>query len=456
MAFPEEMNTEEFYTTVVPDQIEKHRRWAERLHGIMLSIDAAAYGPTAPVVRLAASRFLDAALRGRVPDESQALSLAFMRWCEQTQSMLCYEWRRHLDSLADIDVADIFTRHTVFHTWIDEDEDTTRRLLTAPFTVFDRSHSAALFDPDRGILLVEDPTDHAGVFDIPTEPGAAAASLDELANRPGATEQDFEEALLNALRSAPGPTITSILDALVNAPAEAGVDGAGSPAATTGNDTQEMAGTVADAFESLLAEALETNAFQRKMRQATSAIAIGAIQTTRAHLRFPQNLADEQRARASLLLAVAEFLAAGGNPDHAPASLAGTGPAPPELCREALDEARRLSGGYAQRWLGKLAHDGKLGSAVADLLREPQGAQADPDPDAGPGLVRHMRAVQLARFAVEAAQIARRLEAAAATLNEAGEPVVTVLAKLGQGLKTASSPNTPEASVPGQSTSWNV
>ncbi len=131
LAYPKEVDTHTFYTRDVPSQITSHMRWRLQMEGIERSIKAAALNETAPVKRLAASRFLDAAIRRRHPDESATIRMAFSAWCEQVQPMLWFEWRRHLERLG-VEPEQVFTRHTVVRTLLERQPDQSLRLMMAP------------------------------------------------------------------------------------------------------------------------------------------------------------------------------------------------------------------------------------------------------------------------------------------------------------------------------------
>ena len=408
LAFPLKEGTEKFYLEIVPSQIDNHRGWAQRLRRILASIYEAVSGDTAPVTRLAASRFIDAALRGRHPDESQSLKLAFTRWCDQVQPMLCWEWRQHLIG-RNLNAEEIFTRHTIFQAGIIADGNAPRRVFSAPLSLFDQLHSAVLFDQQRGVVVIQDPTDYARQVTEPEEP-MGLEPLRELADRQGTTGNDFDEALLAALRKAPGPVAEQLLNAL---------------GATPRVEDQPALDEAVAVFEGRLGAALEAVALQRKMRYAMTAMGVGAIQTTRAHLSFAENSYGEGAARAKLLLAIAEYLASGGDPDRAAAAFTGTGPAPGRLCIGAIEDARARDRDYTEQWLELFGKTRRLGQAIAALLRGLPDAEPDPD----------LQAPLRARTAAEAARLARDLDEAAALLADDGEPGVTALAKLGQPLE---------------------
>jgi len=311
-----------------------------------------------------------------------------------------------------------------------------------------------LFDSDRRIMVVEDPTDHAKpipLSDPKADPGAGAAdwqSLEQLATRPGTTEQDFDDALLATLRRAPRLTVERIrreLGAVGQPDPEAkGETGSVTPDATASIDTATAS---IDTFEGQFSVALEATALPRRMRQAVTALISGAIQTARSHLgqldgktrllaakpdedqrqrEEREEKEKEYRARVALLEAVVESLAAERDVKEAAKILKGEGRQPPERCADAVAHAHALDKGYTDSWLRQLEQAG-LERAVGSLLRGLRDLEEEAEPE--------HRAVLLARAAVEAAGIATSLEQAAAKLSDDGEPLVTAFAKLGLALE---------------------
>src|SRR5262249_32119347 len=117
--------------------------------------------PHAPARQLSAGRFIDAAMRGVVADESPATERAFSQWQQDVAPMLSFEWRCALRRQG-IDPADLFTRHTVLVTrYLPPIGNDPAMFFTHPYTLVDQTRSAVLADAERGVLVVSDATDYA-------------------------------------------------------------------------------------------------------------------------------------------------------------------------------------------------------------------------------------------------------------------------------------------------------
>ena len=452
---PKEVPTAEFYSEEVPGQIESHRSWMARLERQAKSIENADASPTSPVRRLAISRFLDAAMRNRRPDESEPLAAAFAAWYAQVQPMLCLEWRHFLERQS-IEPAHVLTGHTIFHTWVDQPKSGQWQLLSAPSSVVDREHSAVLFDPDHSVLQVVDPTDGATITTGgESDAEAKLAALRQLADEPATTQDAFDAALLEALQQAPEQVTRWLLGALTTG-AVADID-----SSTKADDLVKTTATAEDepaaAFENDLYPAVEAASLNRKMRQAITAHQVDAIQSARAYLGFLDGQSGERGARVKLLLAAIEYVITGRDIKDAPGILISLlpeadiesqqllptsrpGVAELDHCAAALREAHRRDAAYTRQWLTRLTISGLvrgIGLLIRDLpefVDSDAGSEQKASQRTG-GSNARLRAILNTRIAAETARIARELEQATTKLAHDGEPIPTTLAKIGLQLE---------------------
>src|SRR5271166_148491 len=148
LAQPEECPAEQYYLHRLPGPnglIEQHRAWAERMGLVVDNLEQAMRRTFAPARQLGLARFLDAALRGVAPRESSQTTEAFGLWSRDVQPMLWFEWRCLLERKG-LDVADVFTRHTILLTRHVTLPDGTVTLVTQPLSMVDGAFSAVLSD----------------------------------------------------------------------------------------------------------------------------------------------------------------------------------------------------------------------------------------------------------------------------------------------------------------------
>ncbi|MCG8605128.1 hypothetical protein MJD09_09040, partial [bacterium] len=122
LANPERRTTEEWMKNTVPNLIKQYEMWAERMKQIIQDIKYVKKRPDTPIRRLAASRFLDIALRGA--DElihGENVRIYFGKWSRQVAPFLRLRWRMICDSLK-VDPKTVLRHNTVFHTRFQVDE----------------------------------------------------------------------------------------------------------------------------------------------------------------------------------------------------------------------------------------------------------------------------------------------------------------------------------------------
>jgi len=430
LPFPVYVRAEEFYRDHVPAQIKEHERWKERLSGYLANLLDADASPEAPVRRLVSGYFLDAAIRDRRPHGNPALTSAFEAWSAQVQPMLWFEWRRLLRERG-IELADVFTRHTVCHTWHGALDDTGPGLFIAPFTIVDRLRSVALFDNRRHVVVVRAPIDDA-TQDAeatpspdrtpPTSPGSRAwDKLVKLADKPATDDERFGEALLEELRAEPTTIVRQVLDAL---------SGARGPAA-------DVAG-----LQRNLDAALAETRVPRALRHAVAALAKESYQTARWHLAKAADATGELGARVALMQAVVEFQAAGESASESASESAeelerthklfSRGERSVRLGQafyRALGRAERCDKRFTDNWIVRLKSV-KFELAGGILLQNLPKSEKQKE-----GFSDDEHAALIARTGVEAARLAAQLEQAARRLSNDGEPIELAFAKLGLALE---------------------
>lgn len=421
LPFPIFRPTEEFYRDHVPAQIKEHERWRDRLSGVLASLMHADANPEAPVRRLASGYFLDAAIRDRRPHGSPALTSAFAAWSAQLQPMLWFEWRRLLRERG-IKPSDVFTRHTVCHTWHGALDDPGPRLLVAPFTIIDPLRSVALFDNRRHVVVVrapiDDATQDAEATPNPAQPAStshSSAAWDELVALAGAAAIDderFGEALLAKLRAEPTSIVKEVLDTL---------SGARGPAAD-----------VAGLQRALDAVSAKTR-IPRALRHAVAALAKESYQTARWHLAKAADATGQLGARVALMQAVVEFQVAGEDAQdskrtHDVFFRSERSVRLEQTFYRALDRAQECDKDFTDNWVERL-RSVKFELAIGILL------QNLPKPERKEEPLGEERAALIVRTGVESAWLAGQMEQAARGLSNDGEPIDLAFSKLGLALE---------------------
>jgi hypothetical protein len=407
LAEPEEVDTARYYEVNMPQVIALRESWVEKLTELIDNLQTAINRPYAPARQIAAGRFLDTALRGVTPDESPTTARAFEQWRREIQPMLWFEWRRALASWG-IEVADLFTPHTVLVTrYLPAVFEDDALLFTHPYTIVDRARSGVLATADRGVIVVRDATDHAEAVAAASPAPDRWDELVQLAGQRTVTEEQFSAAFLTALRASPGPIVRRLLQEL--RPAEP------SPAETEMIDAE-------------LRKAERATSVSTGMDVARIAMQANAFLTARQSLEKVRG-ATRWEARACLLRAVVECLAAEIPYREVPDALSGQLPGLSAAAVTAVSEAESLDEDYTKEWLAALATlpEAELNRGIQRLFL---------------GLPRARKtcsgreyAVLLFRRALAAVQLARELEDAAAELSDEQEAIDAVLVRVGRQLE---------------------
>ncbi|HEY1349565.1 MAG TPA: hypothetical protein VGF67_08085 [Ktedonobacteraceae bacterium] len=429
---PKEMPTELFFKKNVPHLITEHRLWEKRMEGILQSLQEAEERPDAPLRRFAASRFFDALMCGKVPNESQGTLAAFAIWQTRLRPLLWFEWR-HLLRQKGIAPDALSTPHTAFHTWLTpRSQGEIAQVVLSPFTLVDQQRSVGLFDAHNRVMVVRDATDHARPFATKGQTGQQRwERLLALAKDPETTEQGFALALREELRQMPEELLPLLLVELCESRQ---ITQAYSLLEEAAAETQQAVDTHRETARRLilekLAHALYKTDATRRIYRALLALRVMAYQTARQALPIEKD-AGQWTARICLVRALVEcrihnypfqeFLpdAFYRRPLITPASI-----------RAALDQAESADSGFVHFWIENLQeHPDDINKAVGLLLRGlPEGEKVCTSEE---------YAALMARSAIEAAHLARELEEATALLSDDHEVVVDAFARLGQALEQA-------------------
>ncbi|WP_328687261.1 hypothetical protein OG879_07955 [Streptomyces caniferus] len=412
---PEERETEQYYQVNVPQLISMREKWARRMGELVEQLEAAVHRPHAPARQVAAGRFLDAAVRGVVPDESPATERAFGAWCKEVAPMLRFEWRCALRRHG-IAPSDVFTAHSVLISrYLPPAGEDPALLFSHPYTLVDPARSAVLADAERAVMVVRDATDHAEPAPAEaTGPTAAALwdGLAELAESPG-VEEEFGRRFLEALRAQPEGIARRMIEAL-------------QPAGPTAAE--------ADAVEVALRTAERHTSLGEGMDRALMAMRNEAFLTARECLDDIRT-APQWQARVWLLRAIVECRAARLESREIPGLLGHQMPGLPDAALRALDEAGTADEEFTRAWLETLPEAG-LDKGIRRLFqglpRARAGCTGDPLNKVS---AEREYAVWLFRRAVENARLARQLDEAGEELAEHQEAVDAALAKLGGALE---------------------
>ncbi|MGA5563985.1 hypothetical protein ACPCUV_22860 [Streptomyces platensis] len=412
---PEEVPTEKYYAANVPRLIELRQGWARRTRKLVEQLETAVHRPHAPARQVAAGRFLDAASRGVVPDESPATERAFRAWCTEAAPMLWFEWRCALRRHG-IAPEDVFTPHTVLISrYLPPTAEGPAMLFSHPYTLVDTTRSAVLADAGRAVLVVRDATDHAEP--APSDASGPSAQqlwddLAALAEQPQ-VEEEFNRRFLEALRARPDGIAQRMIEALQPAGPSAAEE-----------DRIEAALRTAERHTSL-GEGLDRALMA--MRNEAFLTARECLDDIRAETQW--------QARVWLLRAIVECRAARLESREIPGLLGHQMPGLPDVALRALDEAGSADEEFTRGWLESLPEAG-LDKGIRRLFQGLPRARAsckgDPLNKVSP---EREYAVWLFRNAVEYARLARQLDEAGEELAEHQEAVDAALAKLGRALE---------------------
>lgn len=215
---PEQCPTAVYMRENVPSLIKKYEQWAERMRKIIEDIQEMKKRPDKPILRLAANRFLDAALRECDNfTGDKAIDICFKHWSEQVTPFLRWRWRTILEAKG-IDPEMVFRRNTVFHTRFQIDDDyNVVALDIQPFAMVSPTHSVVVFDAENPIITIQDPSDYAQTF-TPNKNSNSDELWQDLQQSLGDVNQkEFIIARLRrALAEEPSNLLTKIIDYLTS------------------------------------------------------------------------------------------------------------------------------------------------------------------------------------------------------------------------------------------------
>jgi hypothetical protein len=426
------MPTELFFKKNVPHLINEHRQWEARMESILQSLEEAEASPDAPIRRFAASRFFDAVICGKLPDESPGAMAAFAVWRARLQPLLWFEWRHFLQHKG-IALEAVSTPHTAFHTWLTpRSGGEIAQVVLSPFTLVDFQRSVGLFDVDNRVMVVRDATDTARPFVAEERTGQQRwERLLALAKEPATGEEVFARALREELRQTPRELLPLILQELCESRQ---VSQAYSLLDEAAGETRQAQDTHQETARRTLLEKLARAFYEtdvtRRIYRALLASRVMAYQTAREALPIEKD-AGRWTARVCLLRALVECRIHGYPfqeflPDAFSRRLLIT----PASIRSALEQAESADSDFVNHWIESLQeHPDDANKAVGLLLRGlPEGEKVcKPDE----------YAALMARSAIEAAHLARLLEEATALLSDEREVITNAFAKLGQALEKA-------------------
>jgi hypothetical protein len=413
---PKQIPVSEYMMQNVPTLIVHYRMWAERMDKIIRDIEHATRRTDTPVLRLTASRFLDAVLReDREGITDETLRRPFDRWCAQVAPFLRHLWRAKM-KVRGIRPESIFTPHTIFHTRFQvDDHNTVIGLAMQPFTLMSPTHSVVVFDPQQRVLLAHDPSDYARTFvaEAGPTPSELWQELEHITTRPGAMQEDFTTYLHKSLSIWPFELLPKTVEHL-------------SPRRNPDvNDSWETNSLLQQRSE--LAEQIRLAVFPSKLvtllNQHAFHSARSLIQTTRVPLN--------QKACLFLWHVLVECLAISESPNIFIPSLAHSNEVATQAesakIAQLLYQAQQFDSRLVREWVEKLAGSQDLQPAVSLLQRDWM------------RLEQYLTTLQLqtlykASSSAQTAFLARELESVSRTITSDGESTATVLAKIGFSL----------------------
>jgi hypothetical protein len=422
LAQPTQRPTAVYMEVNVPSLIAQYETWAERMRKIVRDIRETAERPDTPIRRLAASRFLDAALRNRGHLLGDAtIRRYFNRWCAQVAPFLRFQWRTGLEAKG-INPDTVFTRHTVFHTRFQVDnQGNVIGLVMQPLTMVSPAHSMLIFDPKQSILIARDPSDYAQAFEdrSTTNPNELWQGLRRAVTTPGTNQMDFTAKLRSALSEAPFELLPKVVERLM-------------PPETTsvGNQWNESR---LISVQTDLANRIHLIAFPSKVVTLLGQRALHSARKLIQETQVPQDL----KVRLILWQVLVECIAHGHSPVVFIPPLIQSDWQPPvwstaeegtDQVKHLLRKAQRHDAAFVREWINLLECSEDLQQAIGflrqDWMRLEQYLSTP-----------QRQAVNKAQSVTESVSLARALEAAAQTIDLEGESTATLLAKIGQPLE---------------------
>jgi hypothetical protein len=432
--------TKRYYEENVPDLIRSYDEWAAKMQGILEGLHTATQRQDSPFQRLITTRFFDAALRGREPEETPRILKLYREWAVPMADLLRFEWRKRLRSVR-AQPEDLFNAHTTFNLTQLIDEQSTRitELLMTPYTLLDAKRSVVLFDPGRAFMIVNDASDYPqeAPFLPPTDD--LWQELLQQYESDGDVDQ-LVELLREKLTQNPQQTSRQIIDIL--------------RPQITGVALSEDSDQVRKSYQEGLAN---TSLFPRLVDLAQTAMTSGALLTARESLEeacrslpdllkrwhemrdsVPEERLEhlspipeksELECRLHLLMAIAECLATGYDvKEHLSAIHHAPQAGGRSEIRDALAAADNADPQYTGDWIEYLSQ-WELGVAYNKLMRDLPSEQDLTSPEQHSAM-RVFDAVELMRIATD-------LRTATATLSHIQETRTTALVKLAPALERA-------------------
>jgi hypothetical protein len=413
LAFPYPMSTDRYFAENVPHLIESYHRWYDEMRRQEEAFREAYKRDDSPGRRFAFSRFLDLAIRDRVPKESGAINAIFDTWCAELREMIWFEMRCELEK-QNIDPREVANHHTFFHTlWTPTEGGwDIQELVMMPLMLFDPKCSAAVFDGKVGVMTIKDPTDFAVPVvtdEVPSAAEQAWDSLRTLAKMPDTTGQSFAEALRRHLTRTPKALLGRIVETVFG---------------TNDDDNGTQTAEHRD-IEALLEAARAKASVIRNMSQGYTAWAVGAVHTARRAVA-QINPSGEWAWKMLVLSAVVECRAHGLDfADELSEAFSGRRPSAKEIM-SLLEKARAANASQLKEWIEGLQSAGPGKSLMALLNELPKTEEV---------CSLEMRAALLARGGAEGARTARELVEAVRTLPEGNLSRAQILACCGLALE---------------------
>jgi hypothetical protein len=413
LAFPYPMSTERYFAENVPGLIKNYQHWYDEMKRQEDAFREAYKRDDAPGRRFAFSRFLDLAVRDRLPKESTAINSIFDIWSGEVREMIWFEIRCELEKQG-LDPREIANRHTFFHTlWTPtEGGDDIQELIIMPLTLFDPQCSAAVFNRQLGVMTVVDPTDHAVAVSADEDPTTADRAwrlLQEVAAMPDTSGLSFTTSLRQHLTKSPKGLLARIVDTVFGS-----VD---ADEAHPNADHSEL--------HELLEAGRSKTSVTRNMNRAYEAYAVQATHTARNALS-QVDLTGAWAWKILLLRAVIECQAHGLDfVEELPDAFTGRRPTD-RIIVSLLEKAKSAAPDQVTEWIHGLQSAGHGKSLMGLLSGLPKAEEV---------CSLEMRAALLARGGAEGARTARELTEAVRALPEGAISRAQILACCGLALE---------------------
>jgi hypothetical protein len=418
---PIKVTTSEYMEEFVPSLIEQFEDWAKQMRRIVSDITEATSRSDTPIRRLAASRFLDAALRdrGHLIDDLSTRR-CFDRWSAQVAPLIRFNWNKLLRARG-IDPQSVFTRNTVFHTRFQVDEmHNLIGLVMQPLAMISPTTCLLTFDHRQPAVIIRSPHDYALA-------GNEAAHLDanqlwqDLKHLTAENEADPEE-FSTRVRSVLSKAPFELLPKLIRE-----IESMEEHSKDSHLDLENL-----ELKRTELVKKVRIAEFPSKMTTMLNHRAFHSARKLIAEIRIE----DKFKVRLLLWQALVECLAQGEDPNEYMPEFIGdqrkyswrrTNDGSEEIA-QLLAEAQLRDSSFVQEWLERFRNSETSQPAV-DLLQRDWPRLGD--------LISTPQDQTLADFftAIESVALAKQLEKAATGISAAGESTATLLSKVGQPLE---------------------